>query len=858
MTSPSRRLCLLIATFACLAGSLPAGAQRDGQPLPLHATVLDVGAGVIVVHPDDWPEPVEIHVRADPELSEHLGTFSPGQRVEVVIHREEEHWFLDAVHPLDGEPRPGNEPGTFEPLVPVENQLVAVPVGPVDAPTGASMVVPQTVPLSQLQLALRWQRTGGPVGGLGYDVRMRPGQPHRMYVSDAWAGTFLSTDAGATWNPSNEGITVRRGNTNDAIPVFCLTVDDREPDIVWTGTKDDRGIFKSTDAGASWSQMDQNLPFNGTKGITFRGFTVHPESSDVVYAAAEISSFAWETSGLDSIGKMFDRTMGVVYRTEDGGEHWDVAWEGKNLARYVLIDPSDHEVMYISTGIFDREGATSTKTTHGGTGVFKSTDGGLSWGPVNEGLDNLYVGSLAMHPRRPATLLAATGNNAWLGDAGVYITHDGGGHWEQVLAGDGTTEALTAVEFAGTRVAYAGSQRAIYRSEDGGTTWVKVTPQNGYWGPPGILAGWPIDFQTDPENPDRVFANAYGGGNFLSENGGKTWIDASKGYTGAQIRDLAVDPNDGDQVWAAGRSGGFVSRDAGASWAGRVQDKALSLDWPFVTLDRGDPDHVYVSSLWAPGKVFESGDGGTTWAVLTVLPKTVVPGKPNTSIAVRTLAIAPSRPATLYAGTGGVATFGQLDNLLPAHGIYASHDGGASWQRPNNPSTDPSKDAHVHEIVVHPDEQQVAFAATVNRGLLKTNNGGQSWEPRNPSYVTNPWALAVAMHPDDPRRLFLGLEKNGVHVSDDMGLSWTPMLAGLDPNASISSIVIDPADPAMMYAADLWSGVYRFTPDDGRWVQINHGLDNREINALAISADGQTVYGGSEGSGVFVLELPEP
>jgi hypothetical protein len=95
--------------------------------------------------------------------------------------------------------------------------------------------------------ASAWVRTGGPLGGLGYDVRMRPDNPDVMYVTDAFAGVFISTDGGQTWHPSNEGITTRAGASGDAIPVFCLTIDPRDHDTIWIGTQNVRGIFKSTD-----------------------------------------------------------------------------------------------------------------------------------------------------------------------------------------------------------------------------------------------------------------------------------------------------------------------------------------------------------------------------------------------------------------------------------------------------------------------------------------------------------------------------------------------------------------------------------------------------------------------------------
>ena len=277
---------------------------------------------------------------------------------------------------------------------------------------------PSTAPASTTSAppassSLSWVRTGGPLGGLGYDIRMRPDNPDFMFVTDAWAGVFASRDGGQNWFPSNDGITIRTGSSGDAIPVFSLTIDPNDPDIVWAGTQFERGIFKSTDGGHTWIEMDKGVL--ESDGITFRGFSIQPGDSNVVYAAAEISSWAWTPNHQEKIGREFDLTSGVVYKTTDGGQSWKTVWRGENLARYILINPQNTDVLYISTGIFDREAASSDPVAGepGGEGVLKSTDAGRTWTHVNNGLGNLYVGSLFMHPTNPNILLAGTGNNVY-------------------------------------------------------------------------------------------------------------------------------------------------------------------------------------------------------------------------------------------------------------------------------------------------------------------------------------------------------------------------------------------------------------------------------------------------------------
>ena len=688
-------------------------------------------------------------------------------------------------------------------------------------------------------LGLEWVRTGGPLGGLGYDVRMRPDNPDIMYVTDAWAGVHMSIDGGRTWFPSNEGITTRAGESGDAIPVFCLTIDPHNYDTIWVGTQNVRGIFKSTDGGRTWAEMDNGVIER--EGITFRGFTIDPRSSDVVYAAAEISSWAW--AGEERPGREFDMTKGVVYKTTDGGKHWDAIWRGDNLARYVWIDPTEPDAIYVSTGIFDREAANSIPhlRSPGGIGVIKSTDGGRTWRAVDSGLGNNYVGSLFMHPQDSSILLAGTGNNQYYNRNGVYLSIDGGNSWRQMLRGENITSVEFALSDPGT--AYAGSTDAVYRSENGGHTWQRVSGGRDGWGPPGVRAGFPIDFQVDPRDPNRIFANNYGGGNFLSVDGGHSWTIASKGYTGAQVRDVAVGPTDASRVFAAARSGIFVSTNGGDEWAGLSYPPAASLEWYVVAIDPTNAQHVLAANNWN-GVILKSHDGGYTWR-----PVSLRPGKP---ISWRAIAYAPSDPATVYAGTSAFFSAGTFDDRMAASGIYVSHDGGATWHQANDAH---SNDANVTALAVSSDDPHVVYAATGNRGLLKSSDGGESWRAINQGLRGSPTALSVAVNPADPRIVYAGLSRGGLYRSTDGGTTWRLSAAGMNPEASVSDIVFHPDDPQVMYASDRHSGVYRSTDGGSTWAAINSGLRTRAVNALAISTDGTILYAATEGEGVFRLDL---
>lgn len=688
--------------------------------------------------------------------------------------------------------------------------------------------------------SLTWVRTGGPLGGLGYDIRMVPGDLDTLLVSDAWAGVFKSVDGGANWLPSNDGITVRTGGTGDAIPIFCLTIDPADQNIVWAGTQNMRGIFKSTDGGATWTRKDRGI--QEADGITFRGFAVDPTNSNVVYAAAELSSWVWN-NGQSRNGREFDMVGGVVYKTTDGGESWIEVWRGDNLARYILIDPRNTEVLYLSTGIFDREAANSDPQAGlpGGEGVLKSTDGGVTWMNINNGLNNLYIGSLFMHPSNPDILLAGTGNNQYHDQAGVYLSEDGGATWNQVLRDD----IIESVEFASSNpsIAYAGSASAIYRSEDGGQMWKRVSggDENG-WGAPGIRAGFPIDFQVDPRNPDRIFANEYGGGNFLSEDGGQTWVDASRGYTGAQVRAIAVDPNQPGRVIAAARSGIFISYDGGSNWQGLSNPPVVSMEWNAVAIDPADPKHIVAETNWNNILVV-SRDAGRNW--------TLAFNFREQRVGWRVVAFAPSNPTIVYAGSTGYFSAGSFDPSQPGKGIYVSQNGGNSWSPAND---DLTENASVYGLAVDPKDPQDVYAASSNHGLLKTTDGGREWTAVQGG-LPQTLVMSVAIHPADSNVIYAGFERQSLFMSVDGGQTWEAAGRGMSPEANIASIIFDPTDPQVMYVADLSSGVYRSSNGGQTWMAVNNGMLMRSVNALAISSDGLHLYAATEGGGVYRLDL---
>jgi photosystem II stability/assembly factor-like uncharacterized protein len=714
-----------------------------------------------------------------------------------------------------------------------------------------------------------WVQLGGPPGGLGYDIRVDFTNPNIWYVTDAFAGVFRSTDDGSTWFPSNQGIIKETGLTNENIPVFSLTIDPHDSQILWIGTMDTGRIYRSGDGGQTWEERDTGITIDYTL-LAFRGFTVDPRSSDIVYAMAETRN----TTAVPICGKSNDCVGGMVYKTTDAGLHWEVIWKGdmpSSLARYLWINPKNPEILYVSTGIFDRgaigeEDPYENSDIRGGLGVLKSMDGGETWRSLGRanGFDMLFIGSLYMHPEDPEILLAVAGHQksqetveqlfaSGSAPGGIFRTTDGGELWVKVLASayDVLDEDMSVVEICENDpdIAYAASSLAVYRSEDSGASWSRTAGGSTGWGSNGVLAGIPIDMQCDPRDSNRIFINNYNGGNFLSEDGGRTFVNASNGYSGSHSVVVVVDPNNAGHILTTGRSGPYTSTDYGATWDGifyRTEKNDLTNGEGFaIAFDPADTQHLLYGDMF--GHLEESFDGGLNWELRTWLAaeKNLPPGAHIAAGGVADITYAPSDPSLVYFGTTDRNCILNHELCGEGNGMFFSIDGGTTWQ---GTSDQQLWQQMVVDIAVHPAEPRTLFAAA-SQGLYHSTDGGQSWQKVQGLPDGN--ARAVSYDPSDPNTLLAAVKGAGIYRSRDGGITWEPALAGLEPNGSIHSIVFDSTNGQLVYASDHFSGVYRSTDGGSTWTAFNDELARREVNALALSSDGKFLYVATIGSGIM-------
>jgi photosystem II stability/assembly factor-like uncharacterized protein len=310
----------------------------------------------------------------------------------------------------------------------------------------------------------------------------------------------------------------------------------------------------------------------------------------------------------------FGASGGGLWKTTDGGTSWAPVTDGQlssSSVGAVAVCPADPDVVYIGMGEVDLRGDVIP-----GNGVYKSTDAGATW--THLGLaDTQMIGKIRIDPTNcnrvyVAALGHAFGSNS---ERGIFRTTDGGTTWQKTLFVNDQTGAVDlAMDPSNPDVLYAamwqvyrkfwtlqdgGPGSGLYKSTDGGTSWTNITGSFGL--PDGPIGK--IGVSVSGANPQRVYAlvEANGGGLFRSDNGGASWqlvsTDADIKQRGFYFSKVFADPTDPDRVYI-GNVEFLRSNDGGAN---------------FSTVNTPHSDN---HDLWIDpandNRMIETNDGGAT------------------------------------------------------------------------------------------------------------------------------------------------------------------------------------------------------------------------------------------------------
>lgn len=500
----------------------------------------------------------------------------------------------------------------------------------------------------------------------------------------------------------------------------------------------------------------------------------------------------------------------------------------------IVCDPSRSNVVYI--------GAASG-------GVWKSTDGGLSWTPIMDDANAIAMGSLCIAPDDPNTIYAGTGEqvvgaNIYLG-GGLLRSTDEGASWSVVgLTSVGSFSRVIIPALTPSTIIAAGmnEQAGVWKSNDRGITWQRM------------LEGQIYDLTVDAMDPNTMFVAVRDTGIMATFDGGITWQKRMNGLLGtvgrASVQQAATDPN---VLYTLMEMNSLAliakSTDKGLSWRIQYQDPqgcffsgtcvpdaSQGFYDNCLAIDPRNADHVIVGGI----DLFMTTDGGSTW-INTTDGYRDGNGNDHPHVDQHCIAFDPLDPAVVYAGNDG--------------GMMRSADGGVSWQLINNGLSV----SQFYAFDVDRETRGRLFGGTQDNGTLGTNgdvewdslNGGDGMttllDPTNSNVLfgsgpdgdlfrvqiaqqsvtritaginlneESEWVAPIAIHPSIPSLLLTGRER--VYRSDDNGDSWQPVSQNF--SNTVSSIAISPADDELFWAAGSYGDVMRSTDFGQSWVSVH-------------------------------------
>ena len=660
-------------------------------------------------------------------------------------------------------------------------------------------------------------------------VTVDPSNPSRLYVS---AMGRMGPASGSLYVLENGSAT----DVMNGLPRLPLnvTVDPTNTDRLFT-VLHERGVYRSTDGGDSWS--DISAESSGLPDSGFNGLILHPQDPSTLYlfGGCDVRFSTVESAGLDP-----DIVHGV-HRSSDGGDTWTlinggVLGEASGSVKSLAFDPED----------FDRIVATAEN------GVYVSQDGGDSWTAVN-GLEGITVAGITLvssgqgMSRSAFSFTNGAGvySGVFDGDSFTWDTEPGFRatvHFGQIVPDPQTPGTLYVTGYPG----------GTFKSTDGGMSWHEKNFGMASFAVDDPLRQGYYALSISPMDSDRLYLGLYGKGVYRSDNGAETWrpvYGSSATLRSARVSALASDPIDPDAAVVATDSGVYRTMDAGASWtpmdAGLVSTDIRTLRYDgsgdLYAGVRGYGLYRWNVGSWEPQNPV--GNWGVSWPMWDDRPL----------YQYTSLLIHPTQPERMLLGT-----FPQ--------GIYASGDGGELWRESNVGWTNDG----VFSLVTHPDDPEIVYAGTYN-GMNRSLDFGGKWEVWDEGMPGEQWVFSIDFDPQNPNVMY-ACSKNGenegqgtedfrgtVLKSHDGGATWIEIVSGIGREQEYYKIIADRFEPGTVYLAAQNDGMLISRDGGASWDHFNDGLTNplpgtngnNVTNTLGISADHAVLYFGSRGSGVY-------
>ncbi len=656
---------------------------------------------------------------------------------------------------------------------------------------------------------------------------------------------YAATASGGVWKTVNSGISWKPVFDDQAVSsIGDVTVSQSEPDVVWVGTGEannrqssswGNGVYKSGDGGKTWTHMGLRETAHIPRIV------IHPANANIVYVAAQ--------------GKLWgpNEERGV-FKTTDGGKTWTkVLYINPDTGvNDIAMDPLNPDTLY-AAAYQRRRTAFGFNGGGPGSGIYRTTDGGLTWKKLTNGLPKTEMGRIGLdvYRKNPNVVYAVVESE----EPGIYRSDDKGENWVKMS----NTNARP-MYFSQVRVDPNNDQRIweagvnMAYSEDGGKTFVtnRVTRIH-------------VDFHAiwiDPANSENMIVGCDGGIHF-SRDGGRSWdareqiaigqfyeisYDMAKPYkvcgglqdnsswcgpsATANIRGITnedwytvaggdgfyaqIDPEEPWIVYAESQDGNVVRRDLRTHEARSIRPPEDDDKMPRYRFQWNTPlivsRHDRKTIFYGGNFVFKSTDQGDNWKrispdltsgvdrkTLSIMGKKVAD---RTTLSrndgveafptITTLSESPTRAGVMYAGTDD-------------GNLHVTRDG-ETWKNVVGNVPGVPKGTYVSRVTASGFDAGTAYATfdghrsdDFNVYLFKTTDYGETWKAIANGIPKNGGTLHVVReHPRNRDLLFAGGEF-GLYVSFDRGENWQELKNNL-PRVPVDDIQIHPRENDLILA----------------------------------------------------------
>jgi photosystem II stability/assembly factor-like uncharacterized protein len=685
---------------------------------------------------------------------------------------------------------------------------------------------------------LRWRSVGPLRGGRTKSAAGVPSQPNVFYIGVCNGGVWKTTDYGRTWLPIFD--------EQPTGSIGAVAVAPSDPNIIYVGSGEGLqrpdlsvgdGIYKSTDAGRTWTHLGLR------DGQQIPQIAIDPRNPNRLFVAV--------------LGHPYGpNTERGIYRSTDGGRSFEkVLGKDENTGGSdVAIDPSNPNTVF-ATLWEARQGPWENGSWSGTEGgIFKSTDGGTTWHPLTKGLENGVVqANLAIAPSNTRRLYAS--------------------------------------------IATGGGGIGIYRSDDAGESWTRITNDAR---PAGRIGGGDLSVPAvDPKNPDIVYVASTV--TWKSIDGGKTWTGLRGAPGGDDYQRIWINPNNPAVILIVSDQGAIITVNGGETWSSWYNQSTAQMyhvnadnAFPYrlcsgqqesgsaCVSSRGNDGQITFRE-WHPVGVEEYG-----YAVPDPLDPDIVFGGKVTRFDRRTgqvQNVAPNRGADFRALRTAPLVFSQADPhvlFFAGNTMWRTADGGKSWKQVSpdlsretweppasigkyrdQQTARPPRRGVIYTIAPSPLDINRIWAGTDDGLIHVTIDGGLHWKNVTPPQLA-PWAKVSLMDAGhfDAQTAYaaintLRLDDMRPHIlrTHDGGKTWTEIVEGIPEGAPVDAVREDPKTKGLLFAGTERE-VYVSFDDGDHWQSLRLNMPASSVRDIIVKDD--DLVAATHGRGFWILDNITP